>query len=298
MRRAIAICCVLGLVATAAADTKKVMVLKSEGRASAKVRSKIDGALVKLASGGPDQISPGEVTFADAAVMVGCEAEEARCKDEILATLAVDEVVASTVTPKPGGFEVHVRRISKGGGSRDATTFVPSDAPDKLEPIAPLFGTRPVGVEPPPPAIGPAPAEPGPVAAEPRVALAPSAPMQPEASQPEGRTGRKLQVAGMIGGGVLVAFSFGFWGRASDLQGEIDGAPSRTKTDIMRIEELEREGDGYASAGNLTFLLGAALAAVSTYYFIKKGRGARSMALGPAVFDHGAGLAFTLGGSP
>ena len=295
MRRAVAICCVLGLVATAAADTKKVMVLKSEGRASAKVRTKIDGALVKLASGGPDQISPGEVTFADAAVMVGCEGEDARCKDEILATLAVDEVVATMVTPRPGGFEVHVRRISKGGASRDATTFVPSDAPDKLEPIASLFGTRPV--EAPPPPLGPAPAEPAP-AAGPQVAMANPSPMQPVPPQPEGRPGRKLQVAGMIGGGVLVAFSFGFWGRASDVQSEIDDAPSRTKTDIMRIEELEREGDGYATAGNVTFLLGAALAVVSTYYFIKKGRRAPAMALGPAVFDRGAGLAFTLGGSP
>jgi hypothetical protein len=66
----------------------------------------------------------------------------------------------------------------------------------------------------------------------------------------------------------------------------------------MRIEELEREGDGFANAGNAMFLVGIALAGVSTYYFIKKGRRSHTMALHPAVFDHGAGLAFTLGGSP
>lgn len=102
----------------------------------------------------------------------------------------------------------------------------------------------------------------------------------------------------MIGGGVMVGFSFAFWGHASDLQSEIDNAPSRTKTDIMRIEGLEREGDGYATAGNVVFLVGIALAGVSTYYFIKKGRRSQTMALHPAVFDHGAGLAFTIGGSP
>lgn len=313
MKRIVAMLCVLGMAATAAADGKKVMVLKSEGRASIKVRAKVDDALVKLARTGADQISPGEVTFGESAVMVGCDVDAATCKDEILATLAVDEVVAPTVTPKPGGFDVSVRRIGKNGASRDGTTFVATDAPDKLDALAPLFastGTRPSPSKPASPpmnpplpdpnaAIGPEP-QPAPVEpAPPRVAEAPREMSAEAPPQPEGRPSRKLQVAGMVGGGVLVALSFGFWGRADEIQSEIDVAPSRTKADIIHIQELEKEGDRFANAGNLFFIAGVVVAGVSTYYFIKKGRASRTTAaLAPAVFDHGAGLALTIGGLP
>lgn len=294
MKRHVAMLCVLGMVATAAADGKKVMVLKAEGRASAKVRAKIDDALIKLARTGGDQIAPGEITFGESAVMVGCEADAPTCKDEILATLAVDEVVASTVTPKPGGFDVAVRRIAKGGASRDATTFVPTDSPDKLDALAPLFAGTPIDTAKQPTVVGPQ--EPTP---PPSVAEAPRQPMPVDPPQPEGRPGRKLQVVGMVGGAVLVALSFGFWGRADEIQTEIDVAPSRTKADIIYIEELEKEGDRYANAGNLFFIAGAVVAGVSTYFFIKKGRASRTTAsLTPAVFDHGAGLALTIGGLP
>ena len=335
MKRIVAMLCVLGMAATAAADGKKVMVLKAEGRASMKVRAKVDDALIKLARSGADQIAPGEVTFGESAVMVGCDADAATCKDEILATLAVDEVVASTVTPKPGGFEVSVRRIGKGGASRDATTFVPTDGPDRLDALAPLFastgtkpppaGPRPTGTRPtdtvkPPPAkpapskpaapplnpplpdpnaIGPEPQPQPTPPSPPRVAEAPREMPAEAPPQPEGRPSRKLQVAGMVGGAVFVALSFGFWGRADEIQSEIDVAPSRTKADIVHIQELEKEGDRFANAGNLFFVAGIVVAGVSTYYFIKKGRASRTTAaLTPAVFDHGAGLALTIGGLP
>jgi len=318
VKRLVAMLCVLGMVATAAADGKKVMVLKAEGRASAKVRSKVDDALVKLARTSGDQIAPGEITFSESAVMVGCEVDAPTCKDEILTTLAVDEVVASTVTPKPGGFEVSVRRIGKTGASRDATTFVASDSPDKLDALAPLFsGTRPPSdtVKPPPvkqpvkqPVKPPLPDPNPPVVVgpqekppepPPQVAEVPREPMPVDPPQPENRPSRKLQVAGMIGGVVLVALSFGFWGRADEIQTEIDVAPSRTRADIIHIEELEKEGDRFANAGNLFFIAGAVVAGVSTYFFIKKGRASRTTAsLTPAVFDGGAGLALTIGGLP
>ena len=316
MKRLVAMLCVLGMVATAAADGKKVMVLKAEGRASAKVRAKVDDALVKLARTGSDQIAPGEITFSESAVMVGCEVDAPTCKDEILATLAVDEVVASTVTPKPGGFEIAVRRIGKNNASRDATTFVPTDAPDKLEALTPLFsGTKPPPIDtvkppvkqpvkqpvkPPEPkpavVVGPPekPAEPPP----PRVAEVPRQPMPVDPPQPENRPSRKLQIVGMVGGVVFVAMSFGFWGRADEIQTEIDVAPSRTKADIVHIEELEKEGDRFANAGNLFFIAGAVVAGVSTYFFIKKGRASRTTASLTPVFDHGAGLALTIGGLP
>lgn len=314
MKRAISLLCVAGLISTAAADSKKVMVLKAEGRADAKLRAKIDSALVKLAKTGSDQITPGDVTLSDAALMVGCEAEQASCKDEVIATLAVDEVVATTVTPKPGGFEVAVKRFGKGGAQHDASAFVTHDSPDKLDALSPLF-VAPVAatvdpVKPPKepikePIKDPAKdpirdpiREPIKEPPPPVVATAPDQQLIEQPPQPEGRSSRKLQLAGMIGGGVAMAMGFGFWSKASDIERDIANAPSRTKNDILHIQDLEDEGDKYAGAGNLFFLGGAVILGVSTFFYIRKGRRASSTALAPAVFDHGMGIALTIGGNP
>lgn len=149
----------LAVIAGSAAAEKKIQVLHADGRADAKVRAKIDAAILVLAKTTGDQIVPGDITFVDAAAAVGCNPDEAACRDEVLGMLSVDELVTTTVTPKPGGFDVAVRRIGKGGVTRDATSFVAADRLDKLDTIAPLFSAAatppPTQPAPIPPAIGP-----------------------------------------------------------------------------------------------------------------------------------------------
>jgi hypothetical protein len=124
---------------TAVADGRKVMVLPADGRADSKIKQKVDAAVLKLAKTMPDTVTPGDVSYSDLAAAMGCKGEENSCRDEVLATLAVDEIVISTVNPKPGGFEVVTRRATKAGNSKDAVIMVTSDAPDKVDAIAPLF---------------------------------------------------------------------------------------------------------------------------------------------------------------
>src|SRR5215475_10498371 len=159
----------LSLIAsTAGADPRHVLVLKSEGPADAATRAKVDASIVKLAKHVDGKVTAGDITLGDAAAAVGCQPETPACKDEVLATLAVDEVVATTVVPERNGdIKILVRRISK-TGTQDATTTVPASQLDKLDPIGPLFGlpapATPVAAKPATPPTAPAakPATPAP----------------------------------------------------------------------------------------------------------------------------------------
>jgi hypothetical protein len=320
----------------AAAEPRKVLVLQSEGRADAGLRAKIDAAITRLAAAAQLQASAGELTFTDAATAVGCRPDAPSCKDEVIGMLAVDEIVLTTVTPKPGGVEIAVRRIARGGAERDATMRLPTGAPpDKLETIATLFSEprdatrapaassqppagakagakidRPAAAAVPPaaPAIAPAsPAEPAPGIPAP-TAVAPAPPAVPEtapagsAPVPEqpGPPDRRLELAGMIGGGSLLALGVILWGAASSTQDDINKAPTRTSQDLANLRDLESRGDVYAAAGNALVVTGAVLGGIATYLYIRDRRaaGAQTARLVPTVIDHGAGLVLTLGGMP
>lgn len=311
----------------AAAESHKLLVLQSEGRTDAATRAKIDAAIVKLATAAEPQTSAGELNFSDAATAVGCKPEAATCKDEVLGMLAVDEIVITTVTPKPGGIEIAVRRVTKGGASRDATMLLASGTPpDKLDGIAPLFGVKPAAhpapATPPAPAAKP-PAPPAPAitttghpAGEP-VIPAPTAvkqvppqppiatqnagqPMSPPPADQSNTRRHQLEIAGMAGGGGMVVIGLLLWGAASSVQGDIDKAPTTTQQDLTNLRNLESKGDGYAGLGNLFTIGGLVIGGIGTYFYIKDRRTAptTSARLMPTVFDHGAGVVLTFGGTP
>ena len=301
----------------AAAEPRKVLVLQSEGRADAALRAKIDAAVTRLAAAAQLQASTGELTFTDAATAVGCRPDAPSCKDDVIGMLSVDEIVLTTVTPKPGGVEIAVQRIARGGARRDATMLLATGMPpDKLDGIAPLFGeprgaTRAAAsapVSPPPaPAIAAAPAEPAPGIPAP-TAIAPAPPAVPEtapagsaplADQPDPRD-RRLELAGMIGGGGLLTLGVVLWGAASDTQDDINKAATRTRQDLAKLRDLESRGDVYAAAGNVLVVTGVVLGGIATYLYVRDRRaaGAQTARLVPTVLDHGAGLVLTFGAMP
>ena len=333
--------------ATAYADPHKVLVLQSEGKADGAVRTKIDGAVLKLAKGLPQaDVSPGDTTLSDAAAAVGCKPDTSACRDEIMGMLGVDELVYTTLTPKPGGTEVQVHRSVKGGSTTEAKQVVSGSQADKLDNIATLFGAKPApafqppGTKPDPakPEIvakpdpvkpevvakpdpvrtdptKPDPAKPDPVTTEPKtpepvttaeatppiVVTQPTpTPAGPQDTGPS-RGKQRLVLAGMIGGGALVLIGFMCWGSASDIQSQIDDAPTQTKPQLDALADLESRGDSYAAWGNVLFLGGVVLGGVSTYFFIKDRRARRhatTARITPTIFDHGAGIALTFGASP
>ncbi len=104
-----------------------------------------------------------------------------------------------------------------------------------------------------------------------------------------------LPMIGAITGGAFVLVGFLCWGKASSLQSDIDDAPANTPADFDAIKELERSADSYAGAGNFLFVAGAVLGGFSAYYLVKNRRkhASTTALIGPALFDHGAGIAIT-----
>lgn len=299
---------------TAYAEPRKVLVLQSEGRADGAVRAKVDATILRLAKGTPNaDVTAGDTTLSDAAAAVGCKPDAAPCRDEILGMLAVDELVWASLAPKPGGTEIEVHRVSKGGNGSEAKMLLATGAsPDKLDGIAPLFGGRPADPGPPPPPTTTEPTGPllepaGSLDAATRPAdpiTTPTVQPLPAPAQPidtPSHSRQRLELAGMIGGGAFVLIGFMCWGSAADIQSQVDDAPTQTKTQLDALRDLESRGDAYAAWGNVFFLGGAVLGGISTYFFIKDRRAARattSARITPAVFDHGAGLALTFGATP
>src|SRR5687768_5316067 len=90
-----------------------VLVLRSEGTADTPSRTSVDTHVLRLAKNLDGKVEAGDITLTEAAALVGCNPSESACKDEVLATMGVDEVVATTVTATPSGLNVTVRRITK-----------------------------------------------------------------------------------------------------------------------------------------------------------------------------------------
>lgn len=306
MKRALALCLlVCTTVAHAAPHT--VLVLRAEGSADAATRTSVDSHVLRLAKHIDAKVDAGDITLTDAAAAAGCNAADASCKDEILMTFAVDEMVTTTATATPGGVTVTVRRLTKGTAPKAAqTTFATGAAPEASldADIGPLFGLaakQPAPDPQPQPQPTPEPTTP-PATAQPPVDTV--AQMHPEPAPmlttPEGvRPDRRLQKIGMAAGAGLVLLGIVMWGAASSKQSEIDDAPVNTPADFVRLRELEQDADGLAGGGNLFFLGGVALGGISAYYYWKKGRLARAQTarITPTVFPHGAGVVLTFGGA-
>jgi hypothetical protein len=298
----------------AVADSHKLLVLQSEGRASAGARAKLDAALVKLARTREPQAAAGELNFTDAATAVGCKPDAASCKDEVLGMLGVDEIVTVRVTAKPGGLEIEAHRFARGGAVRDARAFVATGAsPDKLDGIAPLFGPASPPPAPPPPAAirsapAPATAEPAPIAAPPAAAaeepppdIITILPSQQAVSPPMDLAHRRTyEVAGMATGGGLIVLGLAMWVAASRTQSNINSAPTATTQDLEHLKTLESRGDIYAGVGNVFAVTGLVIGTVATYLYVRdRNAGPAAVArLTPTVLDHGAGLMLTFGGAP
>ena len=332
MKRVVAATLVLAMTGVAAGDGKKLLVLQSEGRADAKTRAAVDAAIVKLAKSGGDTVTIGEISYSDAAALVGCTPSETACRDEVIASLAVDEIVITTVTPKPGGFDVAVRRASK-GTAKDATATVTADKVELAAAIGPLFGVKPVGPTPPvaDPPIGPTKPDPtigptppvtdptkvdpvDPTKPDPAVTPPVTDPTKPDPAvttakpldQPAGDDRRekrrhRLRMGGMIGGGSMLLLGFILWGAANGTDGDIASFQVRSRNDLERLQDLERKGAAYAGWGNLMVLGGLGLGGVSTYYYFKarkKNRKTPTTAVSPMLFDRGAGVSLTIGGLP
>lgn len=316
-KRVLAAALVAAMISPAWAEPRKMLVLQSEGRADGKIKVQVDAAIIKLAKTTDAEISPGDISMTDAAAAVGCQIEAVGCSDQILQMLSVDEVVYAVVTPKPGGNEVVAYRIGKGGTKREAKSTILNGKPaDKIDGVAALFlqsttnslppaGTSTPVVEPPvmtneplPPPVTTVPPESTTTTTTTTTTVQPL-PLPPQYDdQPQPKS--KWPLIGTVAGGGLVLLGFACWGKASSIQSDIDASPTNTTADLKHIKDLEKDGDGFAGLGNVMFIGGAVLGGIGAYYLIKQRRSSSTTTarIQPTAFDHGAGIALTIGGSP
>jgi hypothetical protein len=312
----------VALASTASAAPKSILVLKAEGTADASTRSNIDASVLKLAKNLDGKVEMGDVTLTDAAAIVGCNPSEAACKDDVLATLGVDELVATTATSVPTGTNITVRRLAKGSSPRAAQSIQPSGKPSdtKLtQDIGPLFGvsamastpaTEPTNATPPP--TNPAYENPAAPTTQPpvqtaqvdqtpidnNVSAAPNGQVAP--TQQDKPRSYRWQKIGMAVGGTLVVLSFLMWSKASDTQSLIDEQPANTPADFAKLQQLEDDADGYANGGNFFFITGVVVGTVSAYSYWRGHRRARAQTarITPMLTPNSAGIALTFGGVP
>jgi len=316
MKRTLALA-ILATAHVAAADAHHIMVLRAEGNADAATKTKVDTQVLKIAKNLDGQVEAGDISFADAAAATGCSPTEAACKDEVLATMGVDEVVVTTVNTVPGGVEVKVKRLAKGQAPRESATLIPASQPPDAKmnaDVGPMFGLKaapapvpapepkkepappPAETHTPPPvttAQAPAPAG-DTVTASPNGQLVPP----PEGEAPSGN--HRLQVAGLVTGGVLVGIGVIFWSSAQNQQDAIDMANPKSPKDFQNLTDMESTGDTYATLGNICFIGGVALAAVSGYFLWRDRHhsgAAQHARIVPTVYPGGGGIAISFGGS-
>jgi hypothetical protein len=304
-----------------AASAGKLMVLKSDGNADAATKAKVEAEVTTFARALPGtQVEIGDVTFTDAAVAVGCTGSEAQCRDDVINTMGVEEVISITVAALPSGdTRVVVDRLAKGAPTKASQTTVPASQSieAKLDSdIGPSFGVK--APEPPPPTptkpVTPPPApppSPSGVIAQPFGDATPSSPPPsepppgppmnepPPPAQPNEAPSFRGPVIGLAAGGGLVVLSLIMWGEASSTQNDINNAPTKTLNDFHNLQNLESQGATYAALGNVFFVGGLVVAGVSSYFFWRHrthaGNATQAM-VAPTLFDHGAGLALTIGG--
>lgn len=130
-------------VQLAHAGRHQVLVLRAEGNADSGSRTSVDAHVMRLAKHIDGKVEAGDITLTEAAAVVGCKLSDASCKDEVLTTLGVDEIVGTTVTTTPTGLNVTVRRYTKGNAPRSAQTTLPTGKPPETKinaELGPLFG--------------------------------------------------------------------------------------------------------------------------------------------------------------
>jgi hypothetical protein len=300
-------CCGALLVSFAVAATAEaeVLVLSFQGHDATKVQTAVSQALT---SAGQD-VKAGDTSFDDAAVLIGCDPKSDACADEVLSTLSVDEAVFGS-SSKNG--EITVSRVERGKPRRQARVRLEQgqSLSAAVSPAVRQLYDEPKPV--PPPEANPTPAEP-PIS-EPaieRAARRPSPDSDAESTaqgSSGGRPYRTWAIVSWSGAGIAAVAGLLLWVDAGDLQDDIDRAPTNSADDLNALRDLEDRAETSSDWGNAMMVVGAGLAGVGTYLWIKDRRAQSanrterkerraSASLRPTFYPGGgAGLVFTFGG--
>jgi hypothetical protein len=281
--RAVILVFVIALAAIVSAGPRKVIVLPLDGNADAKAR--LDEIVLGLAKSIPGDVTKGDTTFNETAQALGCDPNRNACIDNVLTTLAVDEIVWGTVTTTDGQTTVVVRRATKGTPAHEQTAIIAaSEQPAAAESrLGPLFGVSSIHAAGSGSATG--------SNTEPLVGSAGAGSAAPAVAWSQRK---KLGVGLAVGGGVLVVVGAALWASESGVQSDIDAAPDRTPSDIQHLKDLESKANGYAWGGNIAMVLGLGAAGYGAYLLWKDHE--EGTVVTPAPPPSGTGMTFVLRG--
>ena len=291
-----------GLAASAAAAPHKVLVLPVDGNADPAMRTRLSAQIARLARGLDGEVGTADATFADTALAVGCDPRAARCADDVMATLGVDELVWATATRDGAQTRLVVRRAARGSAAREVSMTVATGEPgDRIDArIAPVFAPAAVTAPPPgsstsesattPPEVAPPPA--GEVAPAPGDALAPPGPGPVDQRN---HRDRNVGIALVATGAVSLALGVALWASYSSLQRQIDDHPTNNRRDFEELTALEDRASTYAIGGDIAVVVGLAAGGIGAYYLY---RHHRRVAIAPTPLAHGAALTLTIVGGP
>jgi hypothetical protein len=292
-----AIIVAIGLGSTLArAESHHVLVLRTEGTVDEATRAKLDTQVLRLAKNIQGNVEAGDISLTDATALVGCSWNDTGCKDQVLTTMGVDELVASSASASGADLRLTVRRLPRGGGPKEASTTIPTGQPPDAKmnaDIGPLFGLAAPPVEklpaaPTSPVTSPPPTNTGaistgtprvdtstePIVTPPETPPAPAptptvtaAPNNQVTTLPEGEgSGSRVEVLGIAGSGALAVVGLVMWIEAGNVQNDINNAPTKTPRDFQNLKDLESKGDTYSMVGNVCVIGGAVLGVVSGYF--------------------------------
>lgn len=292
---------VLGGLGRADAD---VVVLSFQGHDAAKVRGAVSAALESSGH----TVTPGDTSYDDAAVLIGCDPKSDACAEEVLSTLSIDEAVFGSSTR---GGEITVSRIERGKPRRQAK--VKLEQGQSLS-AAVTPAVRQLYDEPkakPAPIVDPPPPPPESEPAVEKIAKRPApgrSAREAELAAESGGAARPYRTWAIVswsGAGAAALTGLLFWVNASDLQDDIDRAPTSSMDDLNKLRDLEDRAESSSDWGNAMMVVGAGLAGVGTYLWVKDRRQQRSgssqraalrPSITPSLFPGGAGLVLTFGG--
>lgn len=305
MKRGLALVVLVLSAPALAGPPHKVLVLPLDGNADLVTRTKLTASVQRLARVLDGDVQPGDTTFADTAVVVGCDPRAAACAEAVRATLGVDELVYGTVTVQKGQLAVIVRRKVKDVPPRElSTTMSEKDPPASLEPaLLPLFSAvRPDGKPPdgkPPDGKPPdgKPPDGNPPDKQPDTKL-------PDGKQPDGKlrepgpgptdSRRSFAIAGVVGGSVMFVIGLTLWSSKSGLQTQIDSHPTDTLAELQDLKALEDKASTRAWLGNLLVIGGLGLGGYAGYVLYKDHKAPRVMVT-PMPLEGGGGVTLSGG---
>ena len=173
-------------------------------------------------------------SFADTALLLGCEPGERECQARILDQVGSDQVIHGEVAPVdryPGSLTVSLTVVRRDGEATTHQITVPADDADRS---ASELGAAMPGV------LG-----------VPVVESPTSAPAD-EGSPTGGRFRLDRKSWALVGSGIaLVSLGGVLWVTAGNLQNDIDNAPTATVADLDNLASLEDRARLRANVGNL-----------------------------------------------